>query len=316
MTALLLDGMLMVVRCLGEAPGITLWTCRANLLTAVAWVLLVAGMSWWWRKRRALAIALSVVLLIVSVYPWPQHGTQYVQLSVGEADAAVLQDEGFAMAIDTGEDGEALTSFLHQRRISLDALVLTHLHADHAAGVAALVESRIPVTRCYLPWDAEKSLVDEEVLAALEQLRSTGTEIIYVARGDEITLPSGKLTVLWPERDRVRPNQDANLYSMALLAELHGSTMLLTGDLEGAYEMYTAAPADVLKAAHHGSERSTSPAFLQAVAPQLLLLSCGSEERSASMEARRGDIPMADTSANGAVTINFEPDGFTVETMW
>lgn len=315
LTALLLDGMLMVVRSLGEAPGITLWTCRANLLTAVAWVLLVAGMSWWWRKRRVLAIALSVALLVVSVFPWPQHGTQYVQLSVGEADAAVLQDEGFSMAIDTGEDGEALTSYLHQRRISLDALVLTHLHADHAAGVTALVESRIPVTRCYLPWDAEKSLVDEEVLAALEQLRSTGTEIVYVARGDEITLPSGKLTVLWPERDRVRPNQDANLYSMALLAELHGSTMLLTGDLEGACEMYAAAPADVLKAAHHGSESSTSPAFLQAVAPRLLLLSCGSEERSASMEARRGDIPMADTSVNGAVTINFEPDGFTVETM-
>ncbi|MBQ7306548.1 MAG: hypothetical protein IJW85_10085, partial [Clostridia bacterium] len=165
------------------------------------------------------------------------------------------------------------------------------------------------------PWDAEKSLVDEEVLAALEQLRSTGTEIVYVARGDEITLPSGKLTVLWPERGRVRPNQDANLYSLTLLAELHGSTMLLTGDLEGAYEMYAAAPADVLKAAHHGSESSTSPAFLQAVAPRLLLLSCGSEERSASMEARRGDIPMADTSVNGAVTINFEPDGFTVETM-
>lgn len=315
LTAALLGGMLMVVRWLGDVPGITLWTCRANVFTALAWVLLVVGMSWWWHKRRPLAIVLSVALLAASVVPWPQHGTQYVQLSVGEADAAVLQDEGFSMAIDTGEDGEALACYLHQRRISLDALVLTHLHADHAAGVAALVENRIPVAVCYLPWDAEKSLVDEEVAAALEQLRQTGTKIVYLARGDEIALPSGKLAVLWPERDRVRPNQDANLYSLALLAELKGSTMLLTGDLDGAYEMYAAMPADVLKAAHHGSESSTSPAFLQAVEPQLLLLSCGSEERSASMEARRGDIPMADTSVNGAVTIYFEPDGFTVETM-
>lgn len=315
LTAALLGGMLVVVRWLGEAPGITLWTCRANGLTAAAWVLLLLGMSWWCRKRRPLAIALSVAVLAASVVPWPQHGTQYVQLSVGEADAAILQDEGFSMAIDTGEDGEALASYLHQRRISLDALVLTHLHADHASGVNALLESRIPVAVCYLPWDAEKALVDEEVMLALAQLRQTGTEIVYLARGDEITLPGGKCTVLWPERDRVRPRQDANLYSLTLLAEVQGSTMLLTGDLEGAYEMYAAVPADVLKVAHHGSESSTSPGFLQEVSPQLLLLSCGSGERGASLAARRGDIPMVDTSANGAVTIEFEPDGFTVKTM-
>ncbi len=315
LTAVLLNGMLVVVRWLGDVSSITLWTARANVFTAVAWVLLLVGMSWWMRKRRPLVIALSVLLLAASVFPWPQHGTQYVQLSVGEADAAVLQDEGFALAIDTGEDGEALASYLHQRRIGLDALVLTHLHADHAAGVAALVESRIPVAVCYLPWGAENAAVDEEVMAALAQLRQTGTEIVYLARDDEITLPSGKLTALWPERDKVRPGQDANLYSLTLLAEMRGSTMLLTGDLDGAYEMYAAMPADVLKAAHHGSESSTSQAFLQAVEPQLLLLSCGSEERSLSMEARRGDIPMADTRTGGAVTINFEPDGFTVETM-
>lgn len=316
LTAALLNGMLILVRWLGEMDGITLWTCQAGWLTAAGWALLIFAASWWWqRKRRALAIGISMVMVAVSVFPWPHAGASYIQLSVGEADAAVLQDENVAVAIDTGEDGEALASYLHQRRISLDGLVLTHLHADHAGGVTALVENRIPVKTCYLPWGAMAADIDAGMLDILDELAATGTEIVYLARGDVIALPNGSLTVLWPEEGKVRGAQDANGSSLALLAELYGSTMLLTGDLDGAYEMYAAAPADVLKAAHHGSSSSTSEAFLQAVAPQLLLLSCGDEQRSLSMAARRGDIPMADTRVNGAVTVKFDRNGFTVETM-
>ena len=316
LTALLLDGMLMVVRFLGGWEGITLWTCRATLLTALAWAVWMLAMSWWYPgKRRPMAIALSLVVLAASVCPWPNTGTRYVQLSVGEADAAVLQDGPVTMAIDTGEDGQALAEYLHQRRLSLDALVLTHLHADHAGGVQALLDSRIPVAVCYLPYGAEQTLIDAGMQEALDALVASGTEIVHWGRGDELSLPSGSITVLWPESGKVRPAQDANESSLVLRAELCGTSLLLTGDLGGAYEMYAAAPADVLKVAHHGSEGSTSPAFLQAVGPELLLLSCGDEARSLSMEARRGGIPMADTRAGGAVTLEFDENGFTVETL-
>lgn len=316
LTAKLLDGMLIGVRAMDRWAGVTLWTCQANLLTALAWIALLLALSWWWpAKRRWPGIVLSLVMLAVSVFPWPDAGSRYMQLSVGEADAAILQDGGYVMAIDTGEDGEALASYLHQRRMSLDALVLTHLHADHAGGVAALLEEGIPIRVCYLPWGGLEAQVDEEMQDLLALLASSGTELVELARGNEIPLPNGRLTVLWPEMDRVRPNQDANLYSMALLAEVKGSTMLLTGDLDGAYEMYAALPADVLKVAHHGSASSTSEAFLQTVAPELLVLSCGSDARSLAMEERRGSIPMADTNRDGCVTIEFEPGGFTVQTM-
>lgn len=316
LTARLMDDMLIGVRALGDWPGITLWTGRGNLLTAAAWVVFLLAMSWWWLgKRRWLGMVASVMVLAASVYPWPDAGSRYVQLSVGEADAAILQDGGYAMAIDAGEDGEALASYLHQRRISLDALVLTHLHTDHAGGITALMESDIPIKTCYLPWGALDAQVDEAVMDGLNLLAASGTELVEMGRGNEIALPNGRITVLWPEMDRVRPGQDANLYSMALLTEVKDNTLLLTGDLDGTYEMYAAAPADVLKVAHHGSESSTSEAFLQAVEPELLLLSCGSEGRSLSMEARRGEIPMADTNRDGCITIEFDTGGFTVETM-
>lgn len=316
LTARLLDGMLWGVRTMDAWPGVSLWTCRANLVTAAAWALLLLALSWWWLgKRRWLGMAAGVLLLAASVFPWPNTGSRYVQLSVGEADAAVLQDEGFTMAIDTGEDGEALSSYLLQRRLPLDALVLTHLHIDHAGGIAALMENDIPITACYLPWGALEADVDETVLDALLRLSESGTELIEMGRGNSILLPNGRLEVLWPEMGKVRPGQEANESSLALYVEIYGSSMLLTGDLDGVYEMYAACPADVLKVAHHGSSGSTSQQFLQAVEPQLLLLSCGKDSRSAAMAERKGNIPMADTNADGCVTLDFNVNGFTVETM-
>lgn len=316
LTAFLFDGMLIGVRALGDVPGIALWTAQANLATAICWALLLMSMSWWWPlRRRWPALLTGVVLLGLSVCPMPHRGVEYVQLSVGEADAAILRDDALTIAIDTGQDGEALADYLHQRRLGLDRLIITHLHSDHAGGIRALLDERIPVKVCYLPWGALDALVDPGAIQLLDELKAAGTEVVFVSRGDVIDLPHGNLTALWPEAGKVRLAQDANESCLVLRAQLYGSTMLLASDLEGDYEMYAAAPADILKAAHHGSESSSTPAFLEAVAPQLLVLSCGQAERVASMDARRGSIPMADTCTQGAVMIKFDASGFTVETM-
>lgn len=316
LTGRLMDGMLIGIKAVGTLPGITLWVRQANVLTAGAWVLLLLCMSWWWpRRRRWPGAVAALAALCLSVYPWPDTASRYMQFSVGEADAALLQDGGYAMAIDTGKDGQALANYLHQQRISLDALVLTHLHTDHAGGVSALLESGIPVRTCYVPYGAAAALVDEKALDALKALKAAGTEIVILSRGDVLALPNGSLTVLWPEYAKVRPGQDANDSSLVLLAEIKGTSLLLTGDLSGAYEMYAAAPADVLKVAHHGSASSTGAAFLERVAPRLLLLSCGTEERSAAMDSRQTGLPVADTNREGCVTLTFDDDGFSVETL-
>lgn len=142
-------------------------------------------------------------------------------------------------------------------------------------------------------------------------MRSAGTEIRYLSRGDVLPLPSGNLSVLWPEKGKVRSGQNANDYSLVTRLTLHGSVLLSAADLPGSYEPYCAAPADILKAAHHGSRSSTSESFLRHISPSLVLLSCRSEARLADFRSRAGDIPVFGTPESGAMTLRFEENGFS-----
>ena len=105
----------------------------------------------------------------------------------------------------------------------------------------------------------------------------------------------------------MRPGQDANPSSLCLSIQGGGISILTTGDLTGDYEMYAAVKADILKVAHHGSGASTSPAFVEAAAPSLALISCGkdrnlpSERVLETLEA--AGVPYWRTDQAGAVTV-------------
>ncbi len=295
------------VRFLGSHDWISVWTCRANLWTAVGWLLLLIGLGWLWSLRKRFRFALAAAgaaAVILSVIAWPQAGITYVQLSVGNADAAVLQDEGTVWVIDTGEDS-TLATYLHQRRLSVDTLVLSHLHSDHAGGLEDLVRSRIPVRRIILPEGAERQAVDPGITDTLAVLRESGTEIVYAGRGDRFPLPSGDAAVLWPVHGAVRSGQDANSYSLALCIRVDGVTLLTCGDLTSAYEAAAAVPADILKVAHHGSASSTGEAYLRAVDPSVLLLSNRLQSREDRVLALADGIPVYSTLRHGAVTLVF-----------
>lgn len=306
------------VRWLNQLP-VTSWWCRqANLVTALCWAGLLAGFCLLIplrRRGRGMVLLTSAAVFVLSLVPWPHQGTAYIQLSVGNADAAVLWDGDDVTVIDTGDDGQALSTFLRQRRLTVDRLILTHLHSDHAGGVAALMADGIPVREVILPWGAEDAAIDPAMAALVDELAAAGTAVRHAGRGETVLLPSGQMTALWPEAGCVRPGQDANESCLVMLAELNGATMLLTGDLDGRYERYAAVEADILKVAHHGSSASSSAAFLEAVSPRIAVLSGGDEKRRVATSQRLDGVPLYGTENLGAVTIRFLADGFSVETV-
>lgn len=312
--------MLRAVRMLAAQDFTALWIRQPDAFTLSGWALLIWGLSSLVprsiARHRPKILLLGAVLTALLLVPLPQTDTSYTQFSVGNADAAVLQDKDVTVVIDTGEDGQALASYLHQRRQTVETLIITHLHIDHAGGIEALLAEGVPVEVCYLPADAEIPVIDEEVLPLIDALRMTGTEFRFLHRGDVIELPSGRLTALWPEAGRVSALHDANDVCLVLQADIAGVTMLLASDLPGVYEKYISVPADVLKVAHHGSADSTTPEFLAAVDPQILLLSNRLKSREIRMVEAAGEIPLYTTEKHGGITIRFLGDGaYTVDTV-
>ena len=311
LTELLLSG----VRSLASLPDLTLWIHTPTVLTAVGIILVLLACCAFVRFRRVLRVLLLIAgaaAMVVSLLPLPHTATEYIQFSAGNADAAVLWDQDQVYVIDTGEADGTLSTWLRRHRLTPDAVILTHLHADHAGGIRSMIDDGIPIRLLYLPEGALSQDIHPDFPALMEELLASGTECRILGRGDVLPLPSGNLTVLWPEKGKTRPGQDANNYSLVSRLTLNGTVLLQTGDLSGSYEPYVSVPADLLKAAHHGSPSSTTEAFLSEVSPDVILLSCRRDTRLQSFRDRVGGIPVYGTPESGAVTVQFEEGAYTV----
>ena len=311
------EGFLHLVNALGRfAP--TLWTRQPDVWVVLGWLLVFAALlpfgksrnRWQNRKKRLPMLAAGAALMATILLPAPFSGTEYIQLDMGDADAAVLRQEKHVLVVDAGEYGGDLASYLRAEHLPVDLLVLTHLHSDHAGGVRELLDEGIPIRRCVMPSGALEADFDEEVLPLLARMEENGTVIETVCRGDILQWAEGKLTVLFPPEGFSASN--ANDGSMALLVEAEGVKLLLTGDLSARYGQYAAVSADVVKAAHHGSKNGTTQAFLDESAPTAVLVST---KRENAADYLRGitDADVYSTLESGAIIIRMADSCFTIE---
>jgi len=231
-------------------------------------------------RRRIIAASLTAAIALGGWAMQRPAQLRYIQLAVGQEDAALLLDGDQTIVIDAGSDGAAVIDYLLYENRHVDALILTHLHLDHAGGAIALLDSGIRVDHIYLPVNAERQKLDEDALAVYSRLLAEDIPLTALASGDELRYNRSMIRVLWPERETVRSGHDANDYPLALAIDLDGYTLLAASDLTGLYERYAAVPADVLKAAHHGSSNSSFDDFLHFVHPSHALLSVSSGSRS------------------------------------
>lgn len=311
------EGFLHLVNALGRfAP--TLWTRQPDAWVVLGWLLMFAALlpfgksrnRWQNRKKRLPMLAAGAVLMATILLPAPFSGTEYMQLDMGDADAAVLRQEKHVLVVDAGEYGGDLASYLRAEHLPVDLLVLTHLHSDHAGGVRELLDEGIPIRQCVMPSGALEADFDEEVLPLLARMEANGTVIETVGRGDILQWAEGKLTVLFPPEGFSASN--ANDGSMALLVEAEGVKLLLTGDLSARYGQYAAVSADVVKAAHHGSKNGTTQAFLDESAPSAVLVST-KRENAADYLRSITDADVYSTLESGAIIIRMADSCFTIE---
>lgn len=234
-------------------------------------------------QKRTLAVLFLVLLCACTRAPRlpqpPAAGLNVTFFDVGQGDAALLRTENATVVFDAGPNGEIARLLRREGVTRIDLLVLSHPHADHAGGLAAVLKA-FPVAET---WYAGQ-FTGKAGRALASAGRAERVEAGAVKRIGRLTL-----TVLHPNPNggkRSRAGEsDVNNGSLVVKAVYGESRYLFPGDCElGCWEqMFRAGRrelrADVLKAAHHGSWNGTNSGVLGSVRPSTVVISVGAGNR-------------------------------------
>lgn len=221
----------------------------------------------------------------------PTNGTLEVHfINVGQSlSTLIVGPTGETMLIDTGDwrnDGEYVLDYLQARNITrIDYLVSSHGDADHIGGNAAIIEyyetEAEGIGAVYDQGLVSASKTYERYLNAVEEYNVT---LYRTQAGDTIPMEGVGAKVLAPPEGYLE-TEERNENSIVIKLTHGNASFLFTGDAEDEGERYLVETygerlqATVLKAGHHGSKSSTSGALLDAVDPQVVVISSAYESQ-------------------------------------
>jgi competence protein ComEC len=248
------------------------------------------------RLRQPVRYAIYLTGIMLLLFRMPSHDLTVAFLDVGQGDAIYLAtpdrrhyliDGGSSSVSAVGE--YRLLPFLKSLGVSrIEGWFITHPDSDHCSAfpelVARLGRGGVKIENLLLA-DIAFDSQNEDYRELVRLAEEAGIAVRYIgqgvglAAGDEVAL-----RCLAPAAGSAWPPGEANAYSLVLLLEYGGFSLLLTGDVEkegeAALKEYMAsrglaADVTVLKVAHHGSRNSTDADFLALADPDYAVVSAG-----------------------------------------
>lgn len=198
-------------------------------------------------------------------------------IDVGQGDAALIQTpEGQNILIDAGikSAGQKVVSFLKEKDVGkIDMVIATHPHADHIGGLIEVLK-RYPVGKFV---DSGKPHTTQTYLEMLTLIDEKDIEFVVPVIGQEFKYGNMlKMTVVHVDSTATNLNNA----SVSIRAEYGSLSILLTGDAEkeaeaGMLRSGLELRSTIYKAGHHGSNSSSTQAFVDVVKPEVSILSYG-----------------------------------------
>ncbi len=269
-------------------------------LASLGFVLLLTPKGW---PAKYLGLFLIIPLLWPNTQSPGEGEVEVTLLDVGQGLAAVVRTKQHTLVFDTGpkfsqsfDTGAAVViPFIRQKNIKkLDMLIVSHKDNDHRGGL-------------------ESIQAEMETTQLVSSYAARGSEACYA--GQTWAWDGILFEMLNP--DELLDYKRRNNASCVLRISAGKKSLLLSADIEKRAEMqlvqhYSAQlKSTYLVAPHHGSKTSSSQAFLNAVAPDFILIPVGFKNRyrmphaSVLQRYRDMNIPIFQTFNSGAISVRF-----------
>lgn len=272
-------------------------------------------------SKRFVVPALFIVAILSTLFACniPDDRLHVSFLDVGQGDAILMQQGTQEILIDGGPSGQAIAVELGKRLPfwdrTIELVVLTHPHADHLIGLLEVLKRYRVKQVLYAESSSTSALWDEWQ----DLLKKENAGIIIGQVGQIIDLGNGNPTIevlSSPTGGETTMDNDG----IVLRVSDGKISFLLTADITDEKELELIMDrahlySTVLKVAHHGSYTASSTAFLNAVSPELAVISVGANndyghpnnETLERLIAEVGENNIYRTDLNG--TIEFITDG-------
>ena len=294
-------------RALGAAAGLPHAAIPISRISGIAWLSLALTGAWavlppGWPGRHVSWLAIAA--LACHRIDGPSPGCVDMRmLDVGQGLAVTIRTTRHSLVYDTGPgypDGgssavRTLIPYLRSEGVGrIDRVVLSHADIDHSGGTADLVAA----------YDVG------EILSG-EFLAPGPYDAARCVRGQIWEWDGARFSVLHPPRGHDLSGNDA---SCVLQVEVGDHVLLLTGDIGTDIEHSLLAggfirSTGVVTVPHHGSDTSSSPAFIDTLRPSIALVSAGYRNRwdlplpEIVSRWESGGASVYSTAAHGAIGI-------------
>ncbi len=304
---------------------------RPSIIFIAAWILAIATFGFYvYNRRKSFRITLFLSLaLFSSVFANQLMRTGNMEITfvnVGQGDGAIV-DVPYrgAVIIDGGGSGtytdynigkKIFVPYLQSAGIMrIDAAFVSHYHKDHAEGVIAAIEN-LRVKNVFMP----DVMPDSEYRQAIEKAAAEhNTKIYYVSENSRVVFKNGLIVNITVPSAKTR-NISSDENDTSLLYEVcYGDfNAYFTGDMtkfaeRNLIEQNAVHDCDLLKVAHHGSQTSTSREWVDAVTPEVAVISVGEDNMfglpNDEVLERFKNIRLLRTDENGDIKITVGKKG-------
>ncbi len=207
----------------------------------------------------------------------PEGTAKMTFVDVGQGDSSIIQFGEYDVLIDAGEAeyGDDVVKKLEELGIDdIEYLVATHPHSDHIGGIPKVLEN-YEVENFVMPDIAHTTKAFENMIDLIDEKQ---INLIIPYEGQMLIDTDGaSLKVISPV---VKDDTNLNNYSICLKFDFGNTRAIYTGDVEARIENLiidsgTILDSDIFQAGHHGSVTSNSEEFVNALTPQIVVVSCG-----------------------------------------